>query len=162
MITVPVHQRILGTYRHDCHCTIAHPIPQSTQSTRLLSSFVRWWDIVMHVEGANNSPSQLGQMDRGLQIVPVNGYGIKIYDKLPTDSTPGEDRHFGSLVSLACRISGQFRQDVKVAGKQYQSRECRWHLQPIAANEQFYREFLLPEETNIEISSERIIVLEEL
>ena len=35
---------------------------------------------VLHVEGAHNSLSQSRLMDRGLWIVPVNGYGIKIYD----------------------------------------------------------------------------------
>jgi len=42
---------------------------------------------VLHVEGAKNSLSQSRLMDQGLQIVPVNGYGIKIYDKAPAEST---------------------------------------------------------------------------
>jgi len=41
---------------------------------------------VLYVEGAHNSLSPSRLMDRGLLIVPVNGYGIKIYDKSPTDS----------------------------------------------------------------------------
>jgi hypothetical protein len=38
---------------------------------------------VLHVEGAHNSLLLSRLMDRGLLIVPVNGYGIKIYDKAP-------------------------------------------------------------------------------
>jgi hypothetical protein len=45
---------------------------------------------ILHVEGARNSLSELRLMDRGLQIVPVNGYGIKIYDKSPTHSARGQ------------------------------------------------------------------------
>jgi len=47
---------------------------------------------VWHVEGAHNSLSQSRLMDRGLRIVPVNGYGIKIYDKSPTNSGRGQGR----------------------------------------------------------------------
>ena len=36
---------------------------------------------VLHVEGVHNLLSQSRLMDRGLRIVPVNGFGIKIYDK---------------------------------------------------------------------------------
>jgi hypothetical protein len=39
---------------------------------------------VLHVEGAHNSLLLSRLMDRGLLIVPVNGYVIKIYDKAPT------------------------------------------------------------------------------
>jgi hypothetical protein len=39
------HCSCLGTYRHDCHCIIANPIPQSTQLTQWLSSGVRIWDM---------------------------------------------------------------------------------------------------------------------
>jgi hypothetical protein len=39
---------------------------------------------ILHIEGAHNSLSQSRLMDRGLQIVPVNGYGIKIYNKWPS------------------------------------------------------------------------------
>ena len=53
---------------------------------------------VLHIEGAHNSLSQSRLMDRGLQIVPVNGYGIKIYDKAPAEST-GRGR--GNLVGVA-------------------------------------------------------------
>jgi hypothetical protein len=73
---------------------------------------------VLHVEGANNSLSQLRLMDRGLRIVPVNGYGIKIYDKAPRDSARGR----GNLVSVARQIGGLFRLDVKFAGKRYRAR----------------------------------------
>jgi len=72
---------------------------------------------VLHVEGANNSLSQSRLMDRGLQIVPVNGYGIKIYDKAPAESTGR-----GNLAGVARQIGGLFRLDVKVAGKRYRAR----------------------------------------
>jgi len=79
---------------------------------------------VLHVEGANNSLSQSRLMDRGLRIVPVNGYGIKIYDKAPAEST-GQGR--GSLVGVARQTGGLFRLDVewpnvKVAGKRHPAR----------------------------------------
>jgi len=45
MLKVQVHRKVLGTYRHDCYCIIANPIPQSTQSTPLLSSCVRIGDL---------------------------------------------------------------------------------------------------------------------
>jgi hypothetical protein len=67
-------------------------------------------------------------MDRGLRIVPVNGYGIKIYDKSPTDNARGQDqgrgqsRGQGSLVGVARQIGGLFRLDVKFAGKRYRVR----------------------------------------
>ena len=75
---------------------------------------------VFHIEGAHNSLSQSRLMDRGLRIVPVNGYGIKIYDKAPRDSARGG----GSLGGVARQIGGLFRLDVKwlnvkVAGKRY-------------------------------------------
>jgi hypothetical protein len=41
---------------------------------------------VLHIEGAHNSLSQSPLNDRGLWIVPVNGYGCKIYDKSLIDS----------------------------------------------------------------------------
>jgi len=80
---------------------------------------------VLHIEEAHNSLSQLRLMDRGLRIVPVNSYGIKIYDKLPTDSARGQGR--GNLVGVARQIGGLFRLDVKqldvkVAGKRYRAR----------------------------------------
>jgi len=76
---------------------------------------------VLHVEGAHNSLSQSRLMDRGLRIVPVNGYGIKIYDKSPAeDSARGRGR--GSLVGVARQIGGLFRLDVKVTGKRYRAR----------------------------------------
>jgi len=74
---------------------------------------------VLHIEGAHNSLSQTRLMDRGLRIVPVKGYGIKIYDKPPAEST-GEGR--GCLVGVARQIGGLFRLDVKVAGKRYRAR----------------------------------------
>jgi hypothetical protein len=108
---------------------------------------------VLHVEGAHNSLSQSRLMDRGLRIVPVNGYGIKIYDKAPAEYN-GRGR--GSLVGVARQMGGLFRLDVKVAGKLHRSRESRRHTAPNAADEHFYREFLGPEEPKKEISSERI------
>jgi len=83
---------------------------------------------ILHIEGAHNSLSQSRLMDRGLRIVPFNGYGIKIYDKLPTDSARGQDqgrgrgRGQGSLVGVARQIGGLFRLDVKFAGKRYHAR----------------------------------------
>jgi hypothetical protein len=40
---------------------------------------------VFHIEEAHNSLSQSQLMDQGLLIVPVNGYGIQIYDKSPVE-----------------------------------------------------------------------------
>ena len=88
---------------------------------------------VLHVEGAHNSLSQSRLMDRGLQIVPVNGYGIKIYDKSPAEDSArgrgqgrgqvrGQGRGRGNLVGVARQIGGLFRLDVKVAGKRYRAR----------------------------------------
>jgi hypothetical protein len=77
---------------------------------------------VLHVEGAHNSLSQWRLMDRGLRIVPVNGYGIKIHDKSPTDSARGQGRGRGNLVGVARQIGGLFRLDVKVTGKRYRAR----------------------------------------
>jgi hypothetical protein len=75
---------------------------------------------VIHIERAHNSLSQSQLMDRGLRIVPVNGNGIKIYDKAPRHSAQGR----GSHVGMAGRIEGLFRLDVtrldaKVAGKRH-------------------------------------------
>jgi len=94
---------------------------------------------VLHVEGANNSLSQSGLVDRGLRI---------------------DGR--GNLVGVARRIGGLFRLDVKVAGKLHRSRESRRHTVPNAADEHFYWQFLVPEEPKKVISSERLIVSEEL
>jgi len=74
---------------------------------------------VLHIEGAYNLLSQSQLMDRGLQIVPVNGYGIKIYDKEPAGST-GRGR--GNFVGVARQTGGLFRLDVKVAGKRHRVR----------------------------------------
>jgi hypothetical protein len=77
---------------------------------------------VLHVEGAHNLLLLSRLRDRGLLIVPVNGYGIKISDKAPADSTGR-----GNLVGMARQIGGLFRLDVKrldvkVAGKSYRAR----------------------------------------
>jgi hypothetical protein len=80
---------------------------------------------VLHIEGAHNSLSQSRLMDRGLRIVPVNGYGIKIYDKSPAEDTArgqARGRGRGNLVGVARQIGGLFRLDVKVAGKRYRAR----------------------------------------
>ena len=58
---------------------------------------------VLHVKGVHNSLSQLRLMDRALRIVPVNDYGINIYDKVPAEST-GLGR--GNLVDMARQIGG--------------------------------------------------------
>jgi hypothetical protein len=104
-------------------------------------------------------------MDRGLQIVPDNGYGIKKYVKSPPeDSARGQvqGRGQGHLVGMARQIGWLFRLDVKVARKLHRSRESRRRTARYAAIEHFYREFLVPEEPQQVISSERIIVSEEL
>jgi len=79
---------------------------------------------VLHIEGTHNSLLQLWHIDRQLQIMPVNGYGIKIYDKLPTDSAHSQSRGWGrgSLVGMACEIGGLLQLDVKLAGKRYRAR----------------------------------------
>jgi len=45
MSIVQMHRRVLGTYYHHRHCIVTNPILQSIQSTRLLSSCVRIWDM---------------------------------------------------------------------------------------------------------------------
>jgi len=81
---------------------------------------------VLHIEGAHNSLSQSRLMDRGSRIVPVNGYGIKIYHKLLTDSARGQNQGRGqgrgNLVGVAHQIGGLFRLDVKVARERYRAR----------------------------------------
>jgi len=73
---------------------------------------------VLHVKGADNSLSQSRLMDQGMQIVPVNSYGIKIYDKLQTeDRARGRGR--GSLVGVARHIGALSLLDVKFVGKRY-------------------------------------------
>jgi len=81
---------------------------------------------VLHVAGAHNSLSQFRLMDRGLLIVPVIGYGTKIYNKSPAEDS-AQGRGQGSLVGVARQIGGLFRLDVKrldvkVAGKRYRAR----------------------------------------
>jgi len=74
---------------------------------------------ILHVEGAHNSLSQSRLMDRGLRIVPVNGDGMKIYNKAPAQYN-GRGR--GNLVGVARQVGGLFQLDVKVAGKRYRAR----------------------------------------
>jgi len=78
---------------------------------------------VLHIKGAHSSLSQSRLMDRVLRIVPVNGYGIKIYNKLPEeDSAQGRGRRRRNLVGVAYRIGGFFRLNMTVAGKRYRAR----------------------------------------
>ena len=86
---------------------------------------------VLHIEGAHNSLSQSWLMDRGLRIIPVNCYGIKIYDKSPAEDSArgqgqgqgqGRGRGRGNLVRVARQIGGFFWLDVKFAGKRYRAR----------------------------------------
>jgi len=57
---------------------------------------------------------------------------------------------------MAHQIGGLFRLDVKAAGMVHQSREIRRHTAPYSANENIDREFLVCEEPQQVISSERI------
>jgi hypothetical protein len=96
---------------------------------------------VLHVAGAHNSLSQSRLMDRGLRIVPVNGYGIKIYD----------NRGQGSLVAVAPQVGGLFLFDVDVARKGRRSRdvsrERKRHTSPnTIPSEHTYTDILEPEE----------------
>jgi len=70
---------------------------------------------VLDVAGAHNLLSQSRLMDRGLRIVPVNGFGIKIYDKAPAIGTGRGGQ--GSLVAVAPHVGGLFRFDVDAGGK---------------------------------------------
>jgi hypothetical protein len=52
--------------------------------------------------------------------VPVDGYGIKIYNKsLAEDSAQGQSRGRGNLVGVARQIGGLFQLEVKFSGKRY-------------------------------------------
>jgi hypothetical protein len=79
-------------------------------------------------------------MDRGLRILPVNGYGIKIYD----------NRGQGSLVAVAPQVGGLFRFDVDVARKGRRSRDVsrdkRYTAPNVIPNEHVYTDILEPEE----------------
>jgi hypothetical protein len=74
---------------------------------------------VLHVEQGHNLVSQLRLMDWRLQIVPVNGLGIKIHDKALAGSTGQGQGNFGGV---ARQIGGLFRLGVKVAGKRHRVR----------------------------------------
>jgi hypothetical protein len=65
---------------------------------------------VLHINGAHNSLLQLWLMDRKSQIVPVNGYEIKIDDKAPAEST---SQGRGNLVGVSCHTRWLFWLDVK-------------------------------------------------
>jgi len=98
---------------------------------------------VLHVEWAHNSLSQSRLMDWGLRIVPVNGFGIKIYD----------NRGQGSLVAVAPQVGGLVRLDVdmKVARRGHQSRDVsterkRYTAPNTIPSEHTYTDILEPEE----------------
>jgi hypothetical protein len=73
---------------------------------------------VLPIKAAHNSLSQQRLMDRGMQIVPVNGYEIKIYDKVPRDSARG----WRNLIGVAHQVGGLFLLDVKFPGKRYRAK----------------------------------------
>jgi len=104
---------------------------------------------VLHVAGAHNSLSQSRLMDRGLRIVPVNGFGIKIYDKAPAIGTGRGGQ--GSLVAVAPQVGGLFRFDVNAGGKGRWSTDVsrgrKRHTSPnTIPNEHTYTDILEPEE----------------
>jgi len=80
---------------------------------------------LLHIEGAHNSLSQLQLMGRKLLIVPVNGYGINIQNKLLIDRTPvqsqGRGWGRGNLVGATRQIWWLFRVDVKIAEKRHRA-----------------------------------------
>ena len=92
------------------------------------------------MEGAHNSLSQSRPMDWGLRIVPVNGYGIKIYD----------NRGQGSLVAVAPQVGGLYRFNVDVARKGRRSRDVsrdkRYTAPNTVSNEHTYTDILEREE----------------
>ena len=73
---------------------------------------------VLHVEGAHNSLSQSRIMDRGLRIVAVNGFRIKIYDNVNT----GRGCH-ETVVAIAPQVGSLFRFNVDGRGKGRRSRD---------------------------------------
>jgi len=103
---------------------------------------------VLHVAGAHNSLSQSRLMDRGLRIVPVNGFGIKIYDKAPAIGTGRGGQ--GSLVAVAPQVGGLFRFDVDAARNDRRSRDVsrdkRYTAPNATPNEHTYTDILEPEE----------------
>jgi len=62
-----MHQRVLGTYRHDCHHIIANPIRQSTQSTRSWRSCVSIWDMGSLIGGNAAACAGISQLFRDTQ-----------------------------------------------------------------------------------------------
>jgi hypothetical protein len=66
---------------------------------------------VLHVEGAHNSVSQSRLMDRGLRIVSVNGFGVKINEKV-VGTNDYRGGRYGKLVAVAPQVGGMFRLDV--------------------------------------------------
>jgi hypothetical protein len=105
---------------------------------------------VLHMARANNTVSESRLMDRGLQIVPVIGFGIKIYD----NSNPGRG-DYGTLVAVSPQVEGLFRSDVdvKIARKghrwRYVSRDKPYSAPNVIPNEHTYRDILEPEEPKI-------------
>jgi len=104
---------------------------------------------VLHVKGAHNSLSESRLMERGLQIVPVNGFGIKIYDKAPAMGTGRGGQ--GSLVAVAPQVGGLFRFNVDVGRKGHRSRDVsrerkRYTSPNTIPSEHTYTDILEPEE----------------
>jgi len=64
---------------------------------------------VLHIEREHNSLSQSWLMDRGLRIVPVNGYGIKIYDKSPAEVVLATVPGYPALVRVGTDPKAPFR-----------------------------------------------------
>jgi len=97
------------------------------------------------VEGAHNSLSQSRLMDRGLRIVPVNGFGIKIYYNANT-GRGGQ----GTLVAVTPQVGGLFRFDVDAGGTGRRSRDVtrdkRYTAPNAIPNEHTYTDILEPEE----------------
>jgi hypothetical protein len=63
---------------------------------------------------------------------------------------------------MTCQIGGFVQLDVTVAGKLHRSRKSRRYTAPNAADQHFYREYLVPEEPKNQILGKRMIALEEL
>ena len=57
---------------------------------------------MLHAEGVHNALSQSMLMDRGLRIVPVSGYGLRIHAKGPDT----DDADLESLLAWRGRLVG--------------------------------------------------------
>lgn len=101
----------------------------------------------LHVVGAHNSVSQSRLMERGLRIVPVNRFGIKIYHTAPAMwiSCGGQ----GNRVAKATQVGGFFWVDVDAGGKGGRSRDVsrgrkRYTSPKTIPKEHTYADFLEP------------------